>query len=144
MLQGDIPRATKGVKDLVAWQKAERPRPRGRRKASTPPPRCSATASRCRSGTSAKDPAAKKAAEDRAFAVLLELNEKQPELRPIIAEQLIEMMGDDVDVKKAELLVLQALVSRGCRPREAIEDAGKPDAAADASRWSRRSRRRAR
>lgn len=126
LMQGQIDRAKQGVTDLVAWQQANVKEPEVQKQLDA-----AADMLRYRVAMKerdkAKDPAAKKAAEEQAFNILLGLNEKQPQLRPIIADQLISAMGENIDVKKADLLILQALLNRGKQAREAIDDPNHPD-----------------
>ncbi len=111
MMQGDLPRATKGLDDLVAWQKTAVPNPDVQRD-------LAATAEVLRSRIlfkqrdKADSAEAKNAAEDKAMAVLLELYNQRKDLRANIAAQLVDAVGDNVDVKNQNILILQAMADK--------------------------------
>ena len=127
LMQGNLKEAEKGLAEVIAWQQ-EHVKGKGAEE------QVAAAAEMLRyrilmeRRKKLKDPAGKKKAEDDAMAVLMDLSEKQPHLRGIIAEQLIEAMGDKVDVKGAKPLILQALVDRAGQASAAIEDPAKADA----------------
>ena len=121
MMQGDIPRAQAGLKELIEWQGKAVPDPKAQEGLIAAAEMLKYRIA-MRERDKSKDPAAKKAAEERAFAVLMNLYETQPQFRTIIAEQLVEAIGDKADVKTAEVLILQALLNRGIQARESIED----------------------
>jgi tetratricopeptide (TPR) repeat protein len=128
LMQGDIARAQAGLKELIDWQQKAVPDPKAQEGLIA-----AAEMLRYRIAMKerdkAKDPAGKKAAEEKAFGVLMNLYETQPQFRSTIAEQLIEAIGDKVDVKTAEVLILQALVNRGIQVRDAIDDPATADRA---------------
>jgi tetratricopeptide (TPR) repeat protein len=128
MMQGDLERARKGLAEVVEWQKANVQDAETLKQLEAAVDMLQYRIL-MKERDKLKDPAGKKAAEDAAFAVLFQLNEKQPALRPIIAEQIIDAMGDNVDLKAAKPLILQAMVNRGVQAREAIEDPANADAA---------------
>jgi hypothetical protein len=121
MNQGELARADKGLKDLVAWQKQAVTDP-----ASQQALDAAADVLRYRlllkQRDKSKDAKSKKAFEDQALGVLAQLNEKQPALRGIIAEQLVGVMGDKVDPKTAEPLLLEALVNNAVQDSETVAD----------------------
>ena len=61
----------------------------------------------------AHDPASKKAANDAAVAVLMNLIQRRPDLRGVIYEQLLPRMEEQADLSKLDPLLLRALVARG-------------------------------
>ena len=61
----------------------------------------------------ARDPATKKAANDAAVAVLMNLIQQRPDLRGVIYEQLLPKMEEQTDLTKLDPLLLRALVARG-------------------------------
>jgi hypothetical protein len=126
LMQGDVERAKKGLDEIIAWQ-VENVKDEQAAKQVAAAAEMLRYRILMKERDKLKDPAGKKAAEDKAMAVLMELNEKQPELRPIIAEQLIAAMGDKVDVKAANLLILNALVDRAGQAAAGIEDPAQPD-----------------
>ena len=121
MHQNELARADKGLKELVTWQKQAVTDP-----ASQEALDAAADVLRYRlllkQRDTAKDAKAKKSYQDQALGVLAQLNEKQPALRGIIAEQLVGVMGDQVDVKTAEPLLLEALVNNAVQDSETVAD----------------------
>jgi hypothetical protein len=121
MNQAELARADRGLKDLVAWQKQAVTDP-----ASQEALDAAADVLRYRlllkQRDKSKDAKAKKSYEDQALGVLAQLNEKQPALRGIIAEQLVGAMGDKVDPKTAEPLLLEALVNNAVQDSETVAD----------------------
>ena len=73
------------------------------------------------------DPAAKKAAEDKAVAVLLKLSESRPDLRGTIYQQLVERLPKDAPVKDLDPLLLQGLMAK------AYDESNKPPGSPDGS-----------
>ena len=65
----------------------------------------------------AKDDASKKAANDKAVAVLLDLVKKRPKLQSIIFEQLMPKLPPTVDVKTLDPLLLQGFIARADEER---------------------------
>src|SRR5688500_12053994 len=61
----------------------------------------------------ARDPASKKAANDAAVDVLMNLIQQRPDLRGVIYEQLLPKMEEQTDLTKLDPLLLRALVARG-------------------------------
>lgn len=128
LMQGDVERAKKGLEDIIAWQ-GENVKDKQAAEQVAAAAEMLRYRIHMKERDKLKDPAAKKAAEDAAMAVLMDLNEKQPHLRPIIAEQLIAAMGDQVDVKAANLLILNALVDRAGQAAAGIENPAQADPA---------------
>jgi hypothetical protein len=121
MNQGELARADRGLKELIAWQKQAVPDPAAQENLDA-----AADVLRYRlllkQRDKSKTPDQKKQYEDQALAVLAQLNEKQPALRGIIAEQLVGVMGDKVDPKTAEPLLLEALVNNAVQDSETVAD----------------------
>jgi hypothetical protein len=124
MQAGKIPEARKGLDELIAWQKS------GMRGDADTAKMTSAAAEMLRyriflkESELAKDPAARKAADDNAVNVLLKLSHDRPDLRTIIYQQLVERMPADAPVKTMDPLLLQGLMSK------AYNEANKPAGAA--------------
>jgi hypothetical protein len=124
LMQGPTDRATKGLDELIAWQKQAVTDPKAQENLAA-----AAEVLRYRillkERDKTKDPAQQKEINKKALEVLTDLSQKQPELRNIIAEQLIEVAGDNVDLKTAEPLILESLVNRGAQEAETIDDPAK-------------------
>lgn len=110
---GKIDDAKKGLDALIGWQKTAMPTDAETQKG------ISAAAEMLRyrifgaEATLARDPAAKKAAEDSAVAVLLKLSESRPDLRGIIYQQLVDRLPKDAPVATMDPLLLQGLMAKG-------------------------------
>jgi tetratricopeptide (TPR) repeat protein len=117
---GKIDEAKKGLESLIAWQKTGMPTDAETQKG------ISAAAEMLRyrifnaEAAIARDPAAKKAAQNSAVAVLLKLSESRPELRGIIYQQLVETLPKNAPVKEMDPLLLQGLMAK------AYDEANKP------------------
>ena len=61
----------------------------------------------------AHDPASKKAANEAAVAVLMNLIQQRPDLRGVIYEQLLPKMEEQTDLAQLDPLLLRAIVARG-------------------------------
>ena len=122
--EGKIDDAKKGLDALIAWQKTGMPPDADTQKG------IAAAAEMLRyriflaEAAQAKDPAAKKKADDAGVAVLLKLSQDRPELRGIIYQQLVERLPKDAPVKGLDPLLLQGLMSK------AYGEASKPAGAA--------------
>ena len=118
---GKIAEAKKGLEDLIVWEKKGMPADTETQKG------IAAAAEMLRyriflaEAAQAKDPGAKKKAEDSAVAVLLQLSKDRPELRGIIYQQLVERMPKDAPVKGMDPLLLQGLMAKG------YNEASKPE-----------------
>jgi hypothetical protein len=72
----------------------------------------------------APNDAAKKAANDKAIAVLLNLVRERPDLQGIIFEQIAGKLPENPDVKSLDPLLLQAMIRKG--EDERLKAAGQP------------------
>lgn len=133
---GDVARAEKGLQELLDWQKQAVTNPADQENLTA-----AADVLRYRlllkQRDKARTPDAKKSFQDKALAVLAQLNEKQPALRGIIAEQLVAVTGDSIDVKTAEPLLLEALVNNAVQESETVADDPKKASPALVSRMRR-------
>ena len=111
LLARNAPAAGKGLDALIAWQNTNLP------KEADAGATAAATMMRYRilslEAELAKDPAAKKQADDKALAVLLGLLKDRPEYRGIIYDQLMGRLPENPDLSKLDTLLLQALVQKG-------------------------------
>jgi tetratricopeptide (TPR) repeat protein len=109
---GKIDEAKKGLDGLITWEKAALPDPETQKGVSG-----AAEMLRYRidlaESAAAKDPAAKKAAADRAVAVLMKLSETRPDLRGTIYQQLVERLPKDAPVAGLDPLLLRGLMAKG-------------------------------
>jgi hypothetical protein len=126
MMSGDTPRAQKGLEELIGWQKEAVKDPKAQEGLAA-----AAEMLRYRIAMKERDKAKgekeKKAAEERAFGILLKLYNDRKDLRAIISEQLVDALGDDVEVKTQKVLILQAMMSKAEAARDAF-DLKSPDA----------------
>ncbi len=125
LTQGQTDRASKGLDELIAWQQQAVKDPRAQESLAA-----AAEVLRYRillkERDKAKDPAQQKEINGKALAVLTDLSQKQPEeVRIIIAEQLLEVAGDNLDLKTAEPLILESLVNRGAAEIDTVDDISK-------------------
>lgn len=117
---GKIDDAKKGLDALIAWQQSAMPKDAETQKG------ISGAAEMLRyriflaEAAQSHDPAAKKAAEDKAVAVLLKLSENRPDLRGTIYQQLVERLPKDAPVKNLDPLLLQGLMAK------AYDESNKP------------------
>src|SRR5439155_17896301 len=130
LLSGNAADAQKNLDQLIAWQGANLPDDKTRQNAAAA---TSMLQYRIFSlaAEQARDPATKKAANDKALAVLLDLVKQRPGLRSIIFEQLLARLPADADLKTLDVLLLQGIVARADEERQRPEnDSAKTDFAA--------------
>lgn len=124
LMRGDVAGAKKQLADLVDWQKQNFNNPDVMK-------RLDAAADMLRYrilSTEAQMAAAgpeREKAENAAIEVLMQLNEKQPQLRSIIFNQLVERIGKDRPVTSMEPLLLQAMVQKGVDEFESADPKAK-------------------
>lgn len=122
MQAGKIDEARKGLESLITWEKTAFTDPEAQKKVTG-----AAEMLRYRiflaEAAAAKDPTAKKAAEDNAVAVLMKLSEARPDLRGTIYQQLVERLPKDAPVTGLDPLLLRGLMAK------AYDEANKPSAA---------------
>jgi hypothetical protein len=117
----NISGATKGLEDLIAWQRSKLPTD----KATQDGVAAAAEMMRYRifSADAAQAPTAeaRKAADDNAIAVLEKLKKDHPEFASIIYEQLMNRIPADKPVATLDPLILQGLMNKG------IVESNKPE-----------------
>lgn len=113
LLAKDIAAAQKHLQELLAWQAANLPKDPASQKGAEAAAAMLSYRIESLRGELATDAAAKKQANDKAMAILLELLAKRPELRGVIYDQLLPRMDETADLTKADPLLLRALIARG-------------------------------
>lgn len=124
MEAGKVAEAKKGLEDLIAWQKSGLPGDAETVKMTSAAAEMLRYRIFLKESELARDPGAKKAADDNAVNVLLKLSRDRPDLRGTIYQQLVERMPADAPVKNMDPLLLQGLMSK------AYNEANKPAGAA--------------
>jgi hypothetical protein len=121
---GKIDLAKKGLDDVVAWQKSATGLDAATQKGISSAIEMLRYRIDSAESKLATNPAAKKAAEDSAVAVLMKLSETRPDLRPTIYQQLVERLPKDAPVGGLDPLLLRGLMAR------AYEESNKPQGTA--------------
>jgi hypothetical protein len=114
---GNADAAQKALDELLPWQQQALPKDKPSQDRAS-----SATAMLqyrifSQRADSAKDDTAKKAANDKAVAVLLDLVKKRPGLQSIIFDQLMPKLPPSVDMKTLDPLLLQGFIARADEER---------------------------
>lgn len=123
MQAGKLEDARKGLEALIAWEKTAMPGDPETQKGVSGAAEMLRYRIELAEASSAKDPAAKKAAENRAVAVLMKLSEARPDLRGTIYQQLVERLPKDAPVAGLDPLLLRGLMAK------AYDESNKPSAA---------------
>jgi hypothetical protein len=128
LLRHNLGEAKKHLDALLAWQAASLPKD----KASQDGADAAAAMLRYRIASleaeKALDPASKKAADERAVAILTELMSRRPDLRAVIYEQLLPRLGEAGDLTSADPLLLRALIAKGEEQLHRAPGEDSPDA----------------
>jgi hypothetical protein len=105
--------AQKGLNDLIAWQKANLPKDKATQDgASAAAAMLEYRIANVRADV-ATSPDAKKQANDKSVAILMQLLKDRPDLQSVIYDQLMARLPQDAPLTGMDPLLLRALVSRG-------------------------------
>lgn len=108
--------------DLLAWQKAK-----------LPPDPATQNGAAAASSMLEYRIAAAEGNNEKAIAVLMDLVGKRPDLKQIIFEQILEKLPPNPEMAKLDLLLLEAMITRGeqaaktANPKEALPEADQKD-----------------
>lgn len=117
LLAGKPDDAQKALDEVIAWQQSGLPKEKAAQDGASAATSMLQYRILSARADAATDEAAKRAANDKAVALLMDLVKKRPDLQSVIFEQLMPKLPPTVDLKALDPLLLQGFVARADEER---------------------------